>query len=301
MKTSADVTKPARREYPPGVPCWIDLAAPDLGRAAEFYGPLFGWQFDDSRPPGAAGSYLVASLDGDDVAGIGLPDAATADPARWQMHICVDDVAAVLSKARAAGGTVDAEPRDVAGAARTAWIRDPAGAGFGIWEPRGHPGVQRANVPGSWNMNELSTPDVEAARAFYGTVLGWELDALDFGGDTTWMARVPGYGDFLTRYEPGMKERQDEAGVPPGFGDAVAWVSRPTTERLSDTPTWGTIFAVADTDGIANRATGLGGSIIVPPMDASEDVRLAVIADPFGAVFTASRYAPAMDALSADR
>jgi predicted enzyme related to lactoylglutathione lyase len=292
MKTSADVTKPTLREYPPGVPCWIDLTAPDLGRAADFYGSLFGWRFDDSRPPGAPGSYLVASLDGDDVAGIGLPDGETTN-ARWQMFICVDDAAAVASKAREAGGTVDDEPFDVQGEARIAWIRDPAGAGLGLWEPRGHPGVQRANAPGTWNMNELSTPDVEAARAFYGTVFGWELDSLDFGGDPTWMARVPGYGEFLTRYEPGMKERQAEAGVPTGFADAVAWVSRPTAERLSDTPTWSTIFAVADTDGIANRAVELGGSIVVPPMDASEDVRLAVLADPFGAVFTASRYAPA--------
>jgi hypothetical protein len=97
-------------------------------------------------------------------------------------------------------------------------------------------------------------PGFEGARAFYGSVFGWELDSLDFGGDPTWMARVPGYGEFLTRYEPGMQERQAEAGVPTGFADAVAWVSRPTTDRLSDTPTWSTIFAIADTDGIANRA-----------------------------------------------
>jgi hypothetical protein len=48
---------------------------------------------------------------------------------------------------------------------------------------------------------------------------------------------------------------------------------------------------VADADAIAERATELGGTVLVPPMDAPW-VRMTVIRDPQGAVFTASRFTP---------
>ena len=31
---------------PLGTPTWIDLGIPDLDRAMDFYGALFGWTFD---------------------------------------------------------------------------------------------------------------------------------------------------------------------------------------------------------------------------------------------------------------
>ena len=69
------------RTYPHGVPCWIDTEAPDADAAARFYGELFGWTFEYS---GAPGSYLMASLGGQDVAAVtrGAGDAArnTNDP-----------------------------------------------------------------------------------------------------------------------------------------------------------------------------------------------------------------------------
>ena len=36
--------------WPAGTPCWIDLSAPDLGAAKEFYGAVFGWSFLDLGP-----------------------------------------------------------------------------------------------------------------------------------------------------------------------------------------------------------------------------------------------------------
>ncbi|MFK4299779.1 putative enzyme related to lactoylglutathione lyase [Arthrobacter sp. GAS37] len=58
------------RTYPQGVPCWIDTERPDVEAAAEFYGGLFGWTFEDAMPPGAPGRYLIAKLDGEDVGGM---------------------------------------------------------------------------------------------------------------------------------------------------------------------------------------------------------------------------------------
>jgi hypothetical protein len=50
-------------------------------------------------------------------------------------------------------------------------------------------------------------------------------------------------------------------------------------------------FAVADTDAAAEKATELGGKVIVPPFDAPW-TRVTVIGDPQGAMFTASRFTP---------
>ena len=50
-------------------------------------------------------------------------------------------------------------------------------------------------------------------------------------------------------------------------------------------------FAVDDADATAAKATELGGAVIVPPFDAPW-VRMAVIADPQGATFIASKFVP---------
>jgi predicted enzyme related to lactoylglutathione lyase len=50
-------------------------------------------------------------------------------------------------------------------------------------------------------------------------------------------------------------------------------------------------FAVSDADAIAARAAELGGRVTVPPSDGPW-VRMTVITDPQGAVFTASQFVP---------
>jgi uncharacterized protein len=55
------------------------------------------------------------------------------------------------------------------------------------------------------------------------------------------------------------------------------------------------LFASADADSTAAKATELGGKVIVAPFDApwstpTYTIRLTVIADPQGATFSASRF-----------
>ncbi len=56
---------------------------------------------------------------------------------------------------------------------------------------------------------------------------------------------------------------------------------------------WSVGFWVDDADAVADRASGLGGSVVVAPSDAF-GMRQAVLADPAGAVFsvTTRRRAP---------
>jgi hypothetical protein len=272
-----------RDGYPAGVPCWVDTAQPDPEAAAEFYGGLFGWEFDDRTPAGSPLRYLVGRLHGCDVAAIGsLPEDA-GEPT-WNTYVWVDDVDAASARIVEAGGSVLMEPLDVSDAGRMAVFADPTGAAFCIWQAKAGKGAQLVNEPGTWNFSGLNTRDPASAKRFYAEVFGWEANGA--GDAEVW--RLPGYGDFLERLDPGMRARMAAVGAPEGFEDAVAWM----TPLSDDSPShWHVTFAVDDADATAQRAEELGGKVLVAPSDAPW-VRTTVLGDPQGAAFTASQFTP---------
>ncbi len=273
--------------YIPGVPCWIDTTQPDPEAAVAFYGGLFGWQLEDAMPPEAPGNYYIARLPGGDVAAVASQQEGAAQTATWNTYVWVQDADEAAAKAQAAGGTVLGEPRDVGDSGRMAVLADPAGAAFCVWQAGEHRGAAVVNEAGSLNFNDLNTRDVEGAAAFYGAVFGWDL--LDIGGGWAWA--LPGYGDFLERRTPGMRKGMADMGAPERFEDVVASV-RLISDDQPDVPAhWGVTLAVDDADAIAARAAELGGQVLVPPFDAPW-VRMTVISDPQGAIFTASKFVP---------
>lgn len=284
---------PKRTEYPPGVPCWVDTEQPDPQAAAEFYRGLFGWSIADRMPAGAPGVYLVAQIEGDDVAAVTTraPDAPEGPPA-WNTYVAVASADEAAERARAAGGTVVMEPSDVGEAGRMAVLADREGAGLCAWQAAGSIGSERVNEHGTVNFNALHTNDREAAAAFYGPVFGWEATPMDPSGEGPWMWRLPGYGDHLERDNPGFQEGMEAQGAPAGFADTVALlVPIGQDPEPGADPHWGVTFAVDQADAAAERAAALGATIVVPPMDAPW-VRMTIIRDPQGAVFTASQYVP---------
>ena len=284
-----------RKRYPAGVPCWVDTTHPEPKEAADFYGSLFGWDFEDRGHGGT--SYFVAMLRGREVAAIGPKQPSLPDSASWLTHIAVDDADAAARRIEEAGGRTLIAVDEIPGVGRGGWFADRAGAGFGIWQALGRPGAVLVNEPGTWNFSELNTPDADGAVEFYGTVFGWELETGDLGtGDdsgTFTFFRLPGYGNFLAENDPEIRERQAADAAPGGFEDAVAWLVPMTSDAAGGDAGshWSITFAVADTDAIAAKAKELGATIVVPPFDAGV-VRMSVITDPQGATFTASKYQP---------
>ncbi|HET6713401.1 MAG TPA: VOC family protein [Actinomycetota bacterium] len=281
-----------RDRYPAGVPCWIDIARRDPDAAADFYGGLFGWRFEEQSPPGSARS-LIARLRGRAVAGIGSEMSEGLSSPAWMTYIATDDADETARRVSEVGGRVLVDPVDVGDAGRSVVCSDPSGATFSIWQAGRRTGAQLVNEPGTWNFSELNTNDRDGAEAFYGAVFGWELSGFGDEGSGSGLWRMPGYGDFLAERDPTLWERQADLGAPEGFADAVAWLL-PSSEERSDGEApahWSITFAVDDADAIAGRATELGGKVLVPPMDAPW-VRMTVITDPHGAVFTASKFVP---------
>jgi predicted enzyme related to lactoylglutathione lyase len=276
-----------RDHYLPGVPCWVDTGHPDPDGAVEFYRGLFGWELEDTMPPGSDGRYYVARLRGGQVAGIGSQMSDAPMPAAWTTHIAVANADEAAARIREVGGTVVAGPFDVFGAGRMAVAVDPEGAAFGVWQGDQMIGATIVNEPGTVNFNVLATRDAAAAESFYGSVFGWKR--LDIGTGTMWV--LPGYGDDLERETPGLRKRSEDMGAPEGFVDVVAAI-QPIADDQPDTPArWGVTFGVHDTDAVAARAAELGGTVVAPPVDVPWS-RQTVIDDPQGARFTASQFVP---------
>lgn len=251
-------------QYPDGVFSWVDLTTSDIAGAHAFYHGLFGWQADE-QPVGDSGTaYTNFRIGGYTVAGGGQmqPEMlAGGAPSVWVSYVNHSDIDAVAERAAAAGGVVFLPPMDVLDAGRMALIQDPTGAPFGLWQPKTHVGAQVVNQPNSFVWNELQTSDRERARAFYQEVFGW-TDRLDDTGYVTWHD-----GD---RVQCGAIQIGDD------WGDV--------------SPHWLVYFLVDDVDATAACALELGGKVHHGPSAAGELGRLAVLADPQGAIFAAIKF-----------
>jgi uncharacterized protein len=238
---------------PLGTPTWIDLGVPDLHRAMEFYGAVFGWEFEVG--PEESGRYTTCRLRGRRAAGL----SATHDPAAgtfWQVYLATPDCDRTAARVREAGGTLLGDPMDVMEQGRMAVARDPVGAQFGVWQGRAHVGCEVVNEPGALLRNDLVTSDPAPARAFYAAVFDFTLDGNDDLPDL----------DFTFLRRPDGHEIGGITGVP---GAPSAWT---------------TLFEVADADDAVRRARAAGGTADDPQTFVYG--RTADITDPFGTMFS---------------
>src|SRR3954463_1444564 len=269
------------RTYPPGVTCWVDTEQPDLEAATVFYAGLFGWTLTDVVPPGAGDSYVVATLEGEDVAA--LAPAIGGRPAAWNTYVAVEDTDRAAAAVESLGGRVGLPPADAGPGGRWALCADPFGAEFRLWQARRRLGAQLVNAPGSWNFSDLHTPDRDRALAFYGSLFGWVTTELPGGAGT--MLQVPGYGDHLAAtVDPGIHERQ--AAAPPGFADVIGGLVVAPGEPAR----WTVTFGGPDRDDSAATAERLGATVLASADDAW--TRTARVRDPQGAEVTLSQFAP---------
>jgi predicted enzyme related to lactoylglutathione lyase len=259
-----------RTSYEPGIPCWIDLGTPDIDAAAEFYGGLFGWDVPEAENAEQTGGYRQAMLRGKPVAGM-MPLMQEGQPPVWSSYVSVEDADATAAKVSEAGGTVIAEPMDVMELGRMAIFTDPTGAVFGVWQPGTFIGAEVVSESGALLWNELNTRDPEAAKAFYSDVFGW-----------------------------GFEERQFETGTYNTLkvGESTAGGMIDITGRAPDeVPAhWLVYFAVDDTDAMVTKATDSGGSVALAAFDITGVGRIAILKDPFGAVFAVMTPDPEMQA-----
>jgi uncharacterized protein len=115
---------------------WNELMTRDVARAQKFYADTLGWTYD-SMPMPEGDTYVVASVDGEPVAGIFDISGAEYQgvPENWMCYIAVDDVDARVKKATQAGAKLMKPAFDVPGVGRIAILTEPGGAGIGWMTP----------------------------------------------------------------------------------------------------------------------------------------------------------------------
>lgn len=136
-------------------------------------------------PPDSPSRYYICRLRGRDVAAVGSLPAGTTPEGAWNTHIWVESADDAVAKVVDAGGSVIAEPFDLAGTARLAVLADPAGAVFCMWQPGAHRGAQIVNEPGAWTMSDVYTHDPEGSESFYRAVFGWDTEVFDSANSNT--------------------------------------------------------------------------------------------------------------------
>ncbi len=120
--------------------------------------------------------------------------------------------------------------------------------------------MAQGNTLGRARWVDLATSDPAAAQQFYGELLGWRMD----------VSEDPQYGGYAI----GVIDAGQTAGI-----GGVQHPSQPTV--------WSLYIGTDDVDGLAQRVTDEGGSVVAPPFDVGNQGRMAVFADPGGAVISA--------------
>lgn len=255
--------------YAQGAPCYVELITPDTEAAKAFYGGLFGWSLSDMSV-GDGGTYTTAALGDAPVGGISpqMPDLA-GHPAFWGVYLAADDVDKTCAQVEAAGGTIEAAPFDVMELGRMAAIQDPTGARFNLWQARQHHGTAVRGEAGAPIWDELVTPELDKAKAFYSDVLGvtWQDQSMA-GMEYTVMCAADG-SQCAGAYTPG--------------GDMPAMP-----------PHWNVYFTVVDADASVSRVEELGGRAVAPAFDVPTVGRMAMVSDPQGGMFWLMTPDPAM-------
>jgi predicted enzyme related to lactoylglutathione lyase len=117
----------------PGTFCWGELSTSDVPGAQAFYSGLFGWkiapgQIDESYLHVENGSAMIG----------GIPPSKYRNPnvpPHWVSYFFVTDCDATATKAKELGANILFGPETMEKVGRLAYIADPQGAVFAIFQP----------------------------------------------------------------------------------------------------------------------------------------------------------------------
>jgi predicted enzyme related to lactoylglutathione lyase len=239
----------------PGKFVWADLVTDDVPVARRFYAQLFGWSFWDM------GNYTIALNDERPLCGMfqrSRPKDRAAEP-RWFGYISVASVDRAAQAVTKAGGRVLAAPQPMPKRGDQAVFADPEGALFGVVKSTAGDPEDFLAEPGDWIWIQLLSRDARKAAEFYRAVAGYEVvENLANNRLNDYVLTSKGYARATVRTIP----------------SANAQVK----------PTWLPFVRVKNVGESVAKAKQLGGKVRIEPKPELFDGRVAVIADPTGAV-----------------
>jgi uncharacterized protein len=252
---------PRIEKHSPGAFCWIELGTTDQNGAKRFYTSLFGWDVVDS-PMGPNDFYSMFTLEGANAgAAYTLRDEQRSQgvPPHWMLYVATASADKSVARASELGARILVPAFDVLDIGRMAVISDPTGANVSVWEAKKHHGLEIVGAPGAFCWADLGTPDVDAAKRFYEGLFGWKTTLGE--KDTSGYLHIKNGDDFI-------------GGIPPS-----------KYRNPNAPPHWMIYIMVSDCDSAAAEAKELGGMVHMAPSTIENAGRMAILADPQGAVF----------------
>lgn len=237
---------------------WHELHTGDRRGALDFYCMLLGWQTReillDEEP------YGLCFREGRDHAGV----VRSTSPPHWLPYLAVEDVDACAARAERLGGRVVRPPAEIRNIGPFAVLADPQGATFAVHRHATPQPVESDMPPfGAFCWDDLMTTEPAQAAAFYASLFGFAIEAVDMGPSGT--HRILSRG------------KRPTAGILPLPVDAAP-VAR-----------WLTYIHVKDVDRTLRNAREIGATVEVDGRDIPGVGRFGALSDPTGASFAVFR------------
>ena len=122
-------------------------------------------------------------------------------------------------------------------------------------------GERTSHPPGTISWTDLATSDPNGAKEFYAGLFGWEYEDMPAGEGVVYtMAKHRG---------------RSAAAISPQQADEAA---------QGIPPHWNVYVMVEDVEATAGKVADAGGQVLAAPFDVFDAGRMAVVADPTGAV-----------------
>lgn len=256
---------------PVGSFIWYELMTTDPDGAAAFYSPVTGWKITGDPDPQAGGvDYRhIVRTDGGSAGGVlRLTDDMTSGGARpcWVGYFHVADVDRAVEAIVADGGRLLMAASDLP-VGRIAMVTDPQGVPFYVMKPvppEGKEG-QGSDVYDRWavqrvSWNELYTPDLEAAKAFYAK-----------------------HFNFAFNRSMPMGELGDYCFIDHNGQSIGAMMQKPPRVPVGG---WNYYIRVADIDAAKAAVEAGGGAVLNGPMEVPGGEWIINGIDPQGAAFS---------------
>jgi len=259
------VSESSSGERLPGKIIWRDLLTNDLEGSKEFYGTLFGWEFESIGSNSGFrndSAYTLIRHDGNLIGGFIDTVALNGrdDISQWVVAMSVLDVDAVAASFAADGGEVITPPTDLQRRGKMAIVRDAEGALLALLQSKDGDPMDSEPVVDGFLWDELWTSDVDKATEFYKSVSGLQADEWDVDRDQ----------DTNATYRLLRSGETPRVGIMPN-----------PLQELG--PVWVSYLRVESPADVAAKVDALGGRVIVEAQARSLGGEAAFIAGPSGA------------------
>jgi predicted enzyme related to lactoylglutathione lyase len=253
---------------PAGSFIWYELMTPDPDRAASFYGAVIGWRMSPPDPNRTDGKdyRMIGRSDGKHAGGVlKITEDMHGAPPMWLPYLSTADVDAAVDAVVADGGKQLMPPMSIP-VGRIAMVADPQGAPFYLMTPIPPPDapdltsdVFDRTAPQRVGWNELASPDLAAAKAFYAKHFGFEFNEVMNMGPMGDYCFIDHHGQRIGA----IMQRQDPR-------QPCAWLQ---------------YFGVPSVSAANAAITSNGGTVIMRPHQVPTGEWIVVATDPMGAGF----------------